>query len=144
MDPVSEILDDKGRDIYSVDAESTVFAAVGQMCEHKVGSLLVCEAGKPVATFTERDLMTRVVLEHRDPERTQVRDVMTPATVTILPSTDVREAMAMMSEHHCRHLPVAVDGRLVGIISIGDLVRWASRVQASENWALKDTITYGH
>ena len=123
---------------------ATVTEAVQKMCSHKVGALLVCDGDRPVAMFTERDLMSRVVMCDWDPKRTLVRDVMTPDIVTIRPDTDAGEAMKLMTLHRCRHLAIVASGRLVGIVSMGDLVRQAGREQLFELSMLRDAVTYGN
>jgi CBS domain-containing protein len=110
------------------------------MCAARVGALLVCAEGQPVGIFTERDLMTRVILAGRDPAKTLVTDVMSRDLVYIEPSTRVPEAMAVMTAKRCRHLPVMSEGRLVGMISIGDLVRDLSRDQEFDLHRLTDYI----
>ncbi len=90
--------------------------------------------------FTERDLMTRVILARRDPATTRVADVMSDEVVYVEPTTSPAEAMAVMTERRCRHLPVAAGGELVGLVSIGDLVRWASRNQEFEIRMLTEYI----
>ena len=132
MDPVSEILDEKGRHVFTVSDDATVTAAVQRMCEHKVGALFICDGDLPIATFTERDLMSRVVVNEWDPQRTLVRDVMTPVPVSIHPDTEAADAMKLMTRHRCRYLPVVAAGRIVGIVSMGDLVSWIGRSQALE------------
>ena len=144
MNRVSEILDEKGRQVFTIDPGATVTEAVQKMCVHKVGALLVCDGDRPVATFTERDLMSRVVVCDWDPRRTFVRDVMTPDVVSVGPDTDAREAMSLMTLHRCRHLAVVAAGRLVGIISMGDLVRQAGKEQSFELSMLRDAAMYGN
>ena len=143
MDPVSEILDEKGRQVFTIGPDATVAEAVKKMCAFKVGALLVCDGDQPIATFTERDLMSRVVANEWDPSRTLVRDVMTPEVVCIGPDTETGDAMKLMTRHRCRHLPVVAAGRLVGIVSMGDLVSWTGRAQAAELSMLRDIVTYG-
>jgi CBS domain-containing protein len=110
------------------------------MCAEKVGALLVCDAGKPVGMFTERDLMNSVILARLDPATTTVGEVMSREVVYVEPTAAAAEAMAVMTERRCRHLPVASEGQLMGLISIGDLVRWASRNQEFEIRKLTDYI----
>ena len=140
MDTIAQILKDKGTDIFSAKPTDTVVTAVGRMCEGRVGALLVCKDELPVGVFTERDLMTRVILAERDPVTTNMADVMTAEVVCVGPETSASEAMAIMTERRCRHLPVVEDERLVGLVSIGDLVRWASRNQEFHIRMLTDYI----
>lgn len=128
METVATILKEKGSTIvHSVPPEETVLNAVKAMCDARVGAVLVCTEDGPCGIFSERDLMTRVILDRRDPANTPVRDVMTPEVACVGPDTSTEEAMAIMSERRCRHLPVVHDGVLVGLVSIGDLVRHESR-----------------
>jgi CBS domain-containing protein len=143
MDTVGELLNEKGKDVYSVEPSATVFQAVEMMCARHVGALLVTAAEAVCGIISERDVMTRVILEQRDPAKTLVDEVMTRAVACVLPTTSTREAMAVMTERRCRHLPVVAEGRLVGMLSIGDLVRNASRDQAFEIQMLTEYIRTG-
>ncbi|TAM47633.1 MAG: CBS domain-containing protein [Acidobacteria bacterium] len=140
METVGNILGDKGTQVFKVDAETTVLHAVQQMCARRVGAVLVCDGTGCSGIFSERDLMTRVILNGLDPTTTRVAEVMTADVACIQPSTPASEAMAIMTERRCRHLPVVADGEIVGVISIGDLVRWDSRNQAFELRMLTDYI----
>ncbi len=140
MDTVAHILKEKGSTVHKTAPGDTVLKAVEKMCAAKVGALLVCDGGHPVGMFTERDLMTNVILGGKDPTATTVAEVMSREIVVVEPGTSASEAMAVMTERRCRHLPVASEGRLVGLISIGDLVRSASRNQEFEIRTLTDYI----
>ncbi len=140
METVEHILKEKGSTVHKTTPGDTVLEAVEKMCAHKVGALLVCDAGHPVGMFSERDLMTAVILGRKDPAATTVGEVMSREVVYVEPGTSASEAMAVMTERRCRHLPVAQEGRLVGLISIGDLVRAASRNQEFEIRSLTDYI----
>jgi CBS domain-containing protein len=107
-----------------VAPDSTVQDAVRQMNRERVGALLVMVGDTIVGIFTERDLLSRVVAEDRSPVATKVGDVMTTEIVAVRPGRTVGEAMQIVSEKRVRHLPVVEDGRLLGIISAGDLTRW--------------------
>ena len=132
MDNIGEILNRKGRNVYTIPPDATVFEAVQSMCMRRVGALLVSIDGSPSGIISERDVMARVILARRDPAETPVAEVMTCEVVCVEPSTPARQAMAVMTERRCRHLPVVQDGRVVGMISIGDLVHWISREQEFE------------
>ncbi|XXX72274.1 CBS domain-containing protein [Sorangium sp. So ce134] len=132
MGSIGEILNRKGRNVYTVSPKATVFDAVQSMCARHVGALLVSIDASPSGIISERDVMTRVILARRDPAKTLVAEAMTSEVVCVEPSTPARQAMAVMTERRCRHLPVVQDGRVVGMISIGDLVHWASREQEAE------------
>ena len=137
---VQEILDRKGANVQRVRPEVTVLRAVEEMAERHIGAVLVSDGDSVVGILSERDVMTRVVLLGRDPAATLVEEVMTRAVVAIEPTTTHGEAMAIMTERRCRHLPVVHDGRVVGMVTIGDLVRHASREQEFEIRMLTDYI----
>lgn len=140
MDTVAHILKEKGNQVHQTSPDATVLQAVEAMCATRVGAMLVCEGNVPVGMFTERDLMTRVILARRDPTVTKVAEVMSRDLVVIEPATRAEEAMAIMTERRCRHLPVLDEGKLAGVLSIGDLVRWLSRNQQFEIHRLTDYI----
>lgn len=140
MDTVGHILKEKGSAVHTTTPAATVLEAVEAMCSKKVGSLLVCIEGSPVGIITERDLMTDVVLAKRDPAKTRVDEVMAIDVVCVDPNTPAAEAMAIMTEKRCRHLPVLEGSQVVGLVSIGDLVRWVSRNQEFEIRMLTDYI----
>jgi CBS domain-containing protein len=138
---VKEILDEKGHDVLQIAADASVFDAVKQMVEVGVGSLLVIEDGEIVGIFTERDYLRRMTLEGRDDKDTAVRDVMSSPLVVVTPETAIDECMAMMTDRRIRHLPVVEGGDVVGIVSIGDVVKFKSKQQSFEIKYLTDYIT---
>ncbi len=138
---VSAVLADKGRHIYTVAPHATVRDAVRQMNDSGVGALLVTEKSHPVGIFTERDVLRRVVDIGRDPNSTRIADVMTSELVVVEPSTRIEQAMAVMTQRRCRHLPVVENGEVAGMVSIGDLIRWVSMNQEVEIQHLVDYIT---
>lgn len=140
MDTVGSIVEEKGSDVYRVQPEASVTQAVQTMSRRRVGAVLVCSEGRCVGIFTERDVMNRVVLTGMDPGTTLVAEVMTPDVACVAPTTSAAEAMAIMTERRCRHLPVIAGGEIVGMISIGDLVRQESRNQQFEIRMLTDFI----
>jgi CBS domain-containing protein len=141
MDNVGVILKDKGSDVLKVSTGATVKEAVEAMCARRVGSVLICDGLQCAGIFTERDLMNRVILAGLDPATTNVASVMTPDVACVEPGTPANEAMAIMTERRCRHLPVIDGGGIAGVISIGDLVRWESRNQEFHIRMLTDYIT---
>lgn len=141
MDNIGLILKDKGSDVLKVSTEATVKEAVEAMCARRVGSVLICDGLQCAGIFTERDLMNRVILGGLDPATTNVVSVMTADVACIEPGTPASEAMAIMTERRCRHLPVIDGGEIAGVISIGDLVRWESRNQEFHIRMLTDYIT---
>ena len=121
---VSSVLAEKGRQVYTTTKAATVSEAVAEMNEKGIGALVVMDGGRPVGIFTERDVLVRIVDADMDPALTHVGDVMTRSLLTIRPEMHLDEAMALMTEHRHRHLPVLEDGELVGMLSIGDVMRW--------------------
>ncbi len=138
---VNSVLADKGRQIYGIAPTATVREAVRLMNDNGVGAMLVLIDDHPVGIFTERDVLRRVVDAGKDPRSIHVAEVMTTDLITVDPSTTVEQAMALMTKHRCRHLPVMEAGKVVGLISIGDLTRWVSIKQEGELRKLVDYIT---
>jgi CBS domain-containing protein len=126
METLELVLESKGSTtVHVVVPETTVVEAVDQMCAAHVGALLVVRGDTLVGVFSERDLMTRVVLDQRDPATTHIGEVMTPGAVSVPLDTSAHDAMALMTSRRVRHLPVTDGRRIAGVVSIGDLVRWA-------------------
>lgn len=126
---VAKILEAKGSDVEVTTPDTTVIAAVEQMNRRNIGALVVMDGERSLGIFTERDVLTRVIGKGRDPAVTPVGEVMTRALVSIGPDMTVRQAMGVITEKRCRHLPVMAGGRLLGMISSGDLTRWTVRDQ---------------
>lgn len=143
MGELREILDEKGHEVLTVDGASSVLDAVARMVEANVGSLLVTEGGEIAGIVTERDYLRRVALEGRDDRTTPVREIMSSPLVVVGPDTSVDECMALMTDRRIRHLPVAEGGDVVGLVSIGDLVKFKSRRQTFEIQYLTNYITTG-
>ena len=124
MKTVAEILKAKGDSVvYSIGPSATVYEALALMAEKNVGALLVMEGEKIVGMITERDYARKVVLLARSSKDTPLRDVMTPAVIYVRPDQTTEDCMALMTQSRIRHLPVIDHGKLVGLISIGDLVK---------------------
>jgi len=140
---VSDILGAKGVQVHSIPADATVFEAVERMVKSNAGSVIVKDAEEIVGIFTERDYLRRVTLEDRPPHTTRVREVMTPRLICTDPNATIDECMAIMTQERIRHLPVADQGRVVGMISIGDLVKRLSREREVEIRYLNEYIR-GH
>jgi CBS domain-containing protein len=136
---LSAILQQKGHEVLTVAPDAKVIDAVRKMNEHGVGSLLVMNGDEVVGIFTERDVLRRVVDAELDPRTTRVAKVMTRELITVRQRMTVTEAMAVVTEKRCRHLPVIEDGQLLGMVSIGDLTRWVSREQALH---IQDLVNY--
>jgi CBS domain-containing protein len=123
MRTVQQLLDDKGHDIQSVHPDDSVFDAIQKLAAANIGSLIVIEDDRPVGIFTERDYARNVILKGKSSPTTQIREVMTTRVIYVQPSQTVEECMAIMTDKHIRHLPVLRDEKLIGMISIGDLVK---------------------
>ena len=141
---VSAVLAEKGRQVFTVAPSASVRHAVRQMNDAGVGGLLVVDGARPVGMFTERDVLRRVVDAGRNPNTARVADAMTTDVVIVEPSTTVEEAMAVMTQRRFRHLPVVEGGEIVGLVSIGDLMRWVSLNQEVHIQKLTDYITGRH
>jgi CBS domain-containing protein len=140
MSQVSEILDEKGHNVLKIDADASVSEAVRQMVQANVGSLLVTENDEVAGVVTERDYLRRVAVEGRKDRETPVREIMTSPLVVVTPQTSVDECMALMTNRRIRHLPVVDAGEVVGIVSIGDVVKFKSKQQSFEIQFLHDYI----
>ncbi len=123
MATVQQLLDKKGREVLTIGSDDTVFDAIEKMAEHNVGSLAVLEGEKLVGIIDERNYARNVILKGKSSPKTPVRDVMTMNVVCVRPEQTVEECMAIMTEKAVRHLPVLEDDHMVGIVSIGDLVK---------------------
>ena len=130
-DSVGALLRDKAPAIHSITTTATVLDAITLMAERNIGALPVLRGGQLVGVFTERDYTRKVMLMGRTSRDTQVGEIMTHNPVTVGPGTTVTECMEIMTEERVRHLPVIEDGELVGILSIGDLVKWIISAQSA-------------
>jgi signal-transduction protein with cAMP-binding, CBS, and nucleotidyltransferase domain len=139
---LAEILEEKGGHVLEIDADATVLEAVQQMVAMNVGSLLVTVEGEVTGIVTERDYLRRVTLEDRT-EQAPVREIMSSPLVVATPETTIDECMALMTDRRIRHVPVVEDGKVVGLVSIGDLVKFKSQLQTFEIQFLNDYITAG-
>ncbi|MGB7903332.1 MAG: CBS domain-containing protein [Steroidobacteraceae bacterium] len=120
---VKQLLGRKGHEVWSVDADEPVLEAIQMMADKHVGALPVTRGGELVGVISERDYARKVILLGRSSAETPVWQIMSSPVVTVSPGDDVRQCMQVMTEKRIRHLPVMQDGRMVGMISIGDLVR---------------------
>ena len=143
MNEVSEILGDKGHDVLRIDAGASVLEAVKRMVEANIGSLLVTKGGEIAGIVTERDYLRRVALEGPTDEEVTVEEIMSSPLVVVTPETAIDECMALMTDRRIRHVPVVDGGEVVGIVSIGDLVKFKSKQQSFEIKYLTEYITSG-
>ncbi len=123
MEFVNEILKEKGHEVLSVTPETLVFEALKLMADKNVGSLLVLENDELIGLFSERDYARKVILKRKSSRDTPVREIMSSRVVYVRPSQTIGECMALMTDKRVRHLPVIEDKQLVGLISIGDVVK---------------------
>jgi CBS domain-containing protein len=123
MKTVERLLEVKGYDIWSITPDASVYEAVKLMADKAIGALLVLESGNLVGIISERDCTRKVVLKERAPKDTLVREIMTPDVISVRPGQTVEECMALVTAKRIRHLPVLAGDQLMGIVSIGDLVK---------------------
>lgn len=140
MPTIAEVLDDKGHEVIGVEPTATVYEAIAEMVEHNTGSLLVMEEGRIDGIFTERDYLRKIALQGRTSQTTAVREVMTSPVVVCESTTEIDEALALMTDRRIRHLPVVEEGSVVGVVSIGDLVKFKTKEQAFQIAYLEDYI----
>ena len=130
-DSIGALLRDKAPAIHSVSTTDTVLEAIALMADRNIGALPVLRGGQLVGMFTERDYTRKVMLMGRTSRDTQVGEIMTHDPITVGRDATVNECMEIMTEARVRHLPVIEDGELVGILSIGDLVKWIISAQTA-------------
>ncbi len=129
-EPLSKLMQERRASVHSVTPDTTVTECVRRMNELKIGAMLVMEGERLAGIFTERDAMTRVLGGGLDPTRTPVAEVMSSDPVCVSPSTTLAEARALVTTKRIRHLPVVDDGKVVGMVSSGDLTHWLVRDQS--------------
>ena len=141
MARVSDILRGKGNEVLRIEASETVFEAIKRMVEANVGSILVTDDGPIVGIMTERDYLRKITLEGRTSRDTQVGEIMSSPLVYVEPQTTIEECMAVMTDRRIRHLPVVEEDDVVGVVSIGDVVKYQSREQSFQIQYLTDYIS---
>lgn len=137
---IQRILRKKGHGFWAVSPDATVYEALELMAERDIGGLPVVAGGKLVGIFTERDYARKVILRGRSSRTTSVRELMSNAPVTAGPDLSLRGAMAVMKEHHIRHLPVLQEGTLMGLVTIRDIVDMIISMQEEEISELENYI----
>jgi len=138
----AEILRVKGTDVWSIGPDDTILHAIQLMANHEIGALLVMDNDKLVGIVTERDYTRKVALEDRSSKKSLVREIMSHKVLCARPEQTVQECMALMSDKRARHLPVVDHKKVIGIISIGDLVQSIIAEQKFEIEALQHYITH--
>jgi CBS domain-containing protein len=123
MATVSQLLATKGQVVHTIHETATVFDAIGKMVNHNVGALVVMSGLVPVGMLTERDYLRKIALQGRSSRTTLVKEVMSDRLVSVELDTEIEDCMALMTEKHIRHLPVFAAGRMLGVVSIGDIVK---------------------
>ena len=141
MKSVRQLLQAKGREVYSITPEARVFDALKLMADKDVGALVVQEGGKLAGILSERDYARKVILEGKSSHDITVRDIMTGKVITVGPDQTVEDCMALMTGKRIRHLPVIEGGRLAGLLSIGDLVK---EVIAEQEQTIRQLESYIH
>jgi CBS domain-containing protein len=141
MTIVRQLLDRKGRSLFSVEPDTPVLEAIRAMATHQVGALLVMSGGTLRGIVSERDYARKVILLGRASADTPVRDIMSSPVLTVQPDTTVQACMQLMTDKHVRHLPVTDGGQVVGMVSIGDLVK---AVIAEQQQQIEQLESYIH
>jgi CBS domain-containing protein len=140
-DPVECILKNKGSQVYSIPPDVTVYEALEKMADKNVGALVVVDANGLVGIFSERDYVRKVILKGRSSREMLVNEIMSSPVVTVNPRTTIDDCMHRMTDKRCRHLPVVEGEKVVGVVSIGDLVNWIIKEQDHTIHQLEEYIT---
>ncbi len=131
MHSIRDVLGEKGTTVLTIGPDETVYEAIRQMAEHGIGALLVVENGKPIGLLSERDYSRKVILRGLRSRETPVRTIMSSPLLTISPDASVQDGLEMMTEKYIRHIPVMNGSGVLGMVSIGDLVKAVIRDQQS-------------
>ena len=141
---IDNILHLKGRGVWSISPEETVFTALQQLSDKNVGALLVMDEDRLLGMFTERDYSRKIILKGRSSRDTKIGEVVSAPVLTVSPEHTVEECMRLMTDHRVRHLPVLEGGKVVGIVSIGDLVNWTISAQTVAIEQMQSYIAGGY
>jgi CBS domain-containing protein len=136
---INQLLQSKGTHVETLAADATVFEALSIMADKEIGALVVLQNARPVGLFSERDYARNLILKGRTSKETKVSEVMSSPVVVAHPQQSVEECMAVMTEKRVRHLPVMQDNELVGIISIGDLVK---AIIENQQFVIEQLVSY--
>jgi len=140
-DSVDSIVKQKPGNVWSISPDQSVYEAIREMADKQIGALLVMSQDALVGIISERDYARKVILMGRSSKNTRVKEIMTSRVVCVTPAHTLDECMALMTEHRIRHLPVMKDQKVVGILSIGDLVKWIISEQEATIRHLEHYIT---
>lgn len=143
MNTIEKLIGSSNSEVWTVSPEASVFDAIKQMSDKSVGALPVVDNGKLVGIISERDYARKIVLKDRNSKETLVKDIMTDKVFYMIPSQKIEECMALMTEHHIRHLPVVTDGKLSGMVTVGDVVKFIISDQKFKIEQLENTISWG-
>ena len=138
---IREILHNKGGTVWTISPEATVLDAIHMMADKNIGALLVTKGDKLIGIISERDYTRKVILKGRASKDTPVRDILSGHIIHVSPEHSVDECLRLMTEHRVRHLPVMEGQKIVGVVSIGDLVNWIISAQSSTIHQLETYIT---
>jgi CBS domain-containing protein len=141
IDTVRLVLKQKGQNVWHVSPDGCVYDAIEIMADKHVGALMVVSEGNLVGVVSERDYARKVILQGKSSKQTQVKEIMTSPAIVVTPEQTVEESMRIMTEKHIRHLPVVEDGKILGVVSIGDLVKWMISAQQHTISQLHSYIT---
>jgi CBS domain-containing protein len=141
MSTIREILDRKGAEVLTISTGSSVLEAIATMSEANIGAIVIQDGEDPAGIFTERDYLRKIALKGRSSAETPVNEVMSSPLITVKTSDSIRNGLETMTERRCRHLVVTEDDTMVGIVSVGDLVKHLLRVKEAEVEQLSQYIS---
>jgi CBS domain-containing protein len=139
MHNIGTLLEAKGKDIWSIGPQETAFKALQTMAQKNVGALLVIDKGKLVGIFSERDYARKVILKGKSSKETTIGDLMTPEVFYTSPDDTLQESMALMTAKHIRHMPVYKDDQLIGMVTLGDVVK---QIISEQKFTIKELEKY--